>query len=111
MRDGTLIASGPVDTETSFDLAVECARVCAINCLVAASSVCDLSLVTPVKLTGYVAAVRSFQRHPAVMDGASDVILQAFGDTGKHAREVVGVTSLPLGAPVEASLLLAVTHT
>jgi len=108
MRDGALIACGPVDTETSFDLAVECARMCAINCLVAASAVCDLSEATPVKLTGYVAAEHSFQRHPAVMDGASNVILTAFGDAGEHTREVVGVASLPLGAPVEVSLLLAV---
>jgi enamine deaminase RidA (YjgF/YER057c/UK114 family) len=69
--------------------------------------VCDLDDVTRVvKLTGYVASAPGFTAQPGVLDGASEVLLAAFGDAGRHARAAVGVASLPLGASVEVELVL-----
>ena len=109
VRGGILMAEGAVDSAVSIDMAIECARLCAVNCLVAASTVCDPdAMLYPVKLVGYVASSPEFTRHPMVIDGASEVLRIAFGQEGSHAREAVGVASLPLAAPVEASLILAV---
>jgi enamine deaminase RidA (YjgF/YER057c/UK114 family) len=107
LRDGALIAAGAVGGDVDVDTAAQCARQCALNALAAASTVCDLDDVTRVvKVTGYVASAPGFTAHPAVVDGASEVVLAAFGDAGRHARAAVGVLSLPMGAPVEVELVL-----
>lgn len=107
MREGSLLAAGIVPSDVDPSVARACAAQCALNALAAASSVCDLDdVVRVVKLTGYVASAQGFTAQPAVIDGASDVMLLAFGETGRHAREAVGVAALPLGAPVELSLVL-----
>jgi enamine deaminase RidA (YjgF/YER057c/UK114 family) len=109
VRDGSLLASGAVGGTVQTDVARQCAEQCALNALAAASSVCDLDDVTRViKLVGYVASVASFVGQPGVIDGASGVLALAFGDSGRHAREAVGVAALPLGAPVEVSLVLEI---
>lgn len=109
MREGMLLASGRVGGEVSADAATACARQCALNALAAASTVCDLDDVTRVvKLVGYVASEPGFTAQPGVIDGASAVLALAFGEDGRHAREAVGVAALPLGAPVEVSLVLEV---
>lgn len=109
MSSGQLVAEGLVGEDVDLDTAVACARQCALNALAAASSVCDLStVVRVVKLVGYVASAAGFTSQPAVIDGASAVMQLAFGDAGRHAREAVGVAALPLGAPVELSLVLEV---
>lgn len=106
--DGELMASGLVGDAVSLEAAQACAQRCALNCLAAAATVCDLDeVVSAVKLVGYVASATGFTSQPAVINGASDVLTLAFGDSGKHAREAVGVAALPLGAPVEVSLILA----
>ena len=70
---------------------------------------CDLDDVTGVvKLVGYVASAVGFTSQPAVVNGASEVLVAAFAGAGAHAREAVGVASLPLDAPVEVSLVLSV---
>jgi enamine deaminase RidA (YjgF/YER057c/UK114 family) len=93
LRDGALIASGPLGPGDVLEAA--------------ASTVCDLDDVTRVvKLTGYVASAPGFTAQPGVLDGASEVLLAAFGDAGRHARAAVGVASLPLGASVEVELVL-----
>lgn len=108
MREGVLLAKGIVD-DVSAEEARECARMCALNALAAASTVCDLDeVVCAIKLTGYVASKSTFHSQPAVIDGASEVLAIAFGDAGVHVREAVGVAALPLGAPVEVSLVLEV---
>lgn len=108
MRDGRLLTSGRVGGEVSQETARECAAQCALNALAAASTVCDLGEVARVvKVTGYVASATGFTAQPAVVDGASEVVLAAFGEAGRHARAAVGVTELPLGAPVEVELVLA----
>lgn len=107
MRDGALLATGIVGTEVDPAEARSCAAQCVLNALAAASSVCDLDdVVRVVKLTGFVASASTFTAQPAVVDGASELLQLAFGEAGRHAREAVGVTALPLGAPVELSLVL-----
>ncbi len=106
--DGALLASGRADDAVSVETAAECARVCALNALAAAATVCDLDeVIAVVKVVGYVASSAGFTAQPAVINGASELIRCAFGERGVHAREAVGVAELPLGAPVEVSLVLA----
>jgi enamine deaminase RidA (YjgF/YER057c/UK114 family) len=108
MKEGHLLSSGRVGGEVSPETARSCAAQCALNALAAASTVCELSEVAHVvKVTGYVASVAGFTGQPAVVDGASEVVLAAFGEAGRHARAAVGVAELPLGAPVEVELVLA----
>jgi enamine deaminase RidA (YjgF/YER057c/UK114 family) len=109
MRAGTLLATGIVGAEIDLNLARACAERCALNALAAAETVCDLDTVTRVvKVTGYVASAAGFTAQPGVVDGASGLLAIAFGDAGRHAREAVGVAALPLGAPVEVSIVLEV---
>lgn len=106
---GALIAAGLVGGEVDPGLATTCARQAALNALAAAATVCDLDdVIRVVKLVGYVASAGSFTAQPAVINGASEVMVAAFGDAGRHAREAVGVVRLPLDAPVEVSLVLEV---
>lgn len=109
LRDGSLHRVGVVGHDVSADDAVACARIAALNALAAASTVCDLDDVSRVlKLTGYVASVSTFVSQPAVINGASGVLVAAFGEAGVHAREAVGVAALPMGAPVEVSIMLEI---
>ncbi|MDT8434075.1 MAG: RidA family protein [Anaerosomatales bacterium] len=104
---GELLASGLVGTDITPELAAECARTAALNALAAASTVCDLDdVIGVVKLVGYVASAAGFVAQPQVIDGASQVLLSAFGQAGRHAREAVGVARLPKDAPVEVSIVL-----
>ncbi len=108
-REGDLLARGTVGVDVTVESAAACAEQCALNALAAASTVCDLeSIVRVVKLVGYVASAPDFGGQPGVIDGASSVMATAFGESGAHAREAVGVAALPLGAPVEISLVLEV---
>jgi enamine deaminase RidA (YjgF/YER057c/UK114 family) len=109
MRDGALLATGLVGADVDTDTAHECAARCALNALAALSGVCDLDdVVRVVKVTGFVASAPGFTAQPAVVDGASAVMLAAFGDAGRHARAAVGVASLPLGAPVEVEIVVEI---
>ncbi len=109
MQAGALLAAGHVGDGVTLEQARECARQCCLNALAAAATVCDLDdVVYAIKLTGYVASSPGFTAQPQAIDGASEVLVAAFGDAGMHAREAVGVAELPLGAPVEVSLILAV---
>jgi enamine deaminase RidA (YjgF/YER057c/UK114 family) len=85
------------------------ARICALNALAAASSVLgSLDRVTRiVKVVGFVASDPGFTGQPGVINGASEVLGEIFGDAGVHARSAVGVAVLPLDAPVEVELVLA----
>jgi enamine deaminase RidA (YjgF/YER057c/UK114 family) len=104
--EGVLISSGHVGGEVAVEVARDCARACALNALAAAATVCDLDRIRRVvKVTGYVSSAPGFTAQPRVIDAASEVFVIAFGDSGKHAREAVGVAELPLGAPVEVSVL------
>ncbi len=106
--DGTLMATGKVGQEISPEFAKEIAQRCALNALAAIKSVLgDLSRVKRVvKVVGFVASTPEFTGQPGVLNGASELLGQVFGDAGLHARSAVGVASLPLDAPVEVELIV-----
>ncbi|MFF0902135.1 UNVERIFIED_CONTAM: RidA family protein [Kocuria sp. CPCC 205316] len=101
-------AVGAPDGPAAED-ARECARLAVRNCLASLAHHLDgLGRVAQVvSMTGYVAAAPGFTAHPGVLDGASDELLDAFGEDGRPSRAAVGVTSLPDGAVVEISLVVA----
>jgi enamine deaminase RidA (YjgF/YER057c/UK114 family) len=111
--DGALPATGKVGSGEGLvppEDAEHLARVCALNALAAVHSVVgDLDRVTRiVKVVGFVASDLAFTGQPGVINGASRLLGDVFGDAGKHARSAVGVAVLPLDAPVEVELVAAV---
>ncbi|MEO8106232.1 MAG: RidA family protein [Actinomycetes bacterium] len=110
MVKGQMPVTGKVGAEVDPETAKECAQVCALNALAAVSSITgDLSaVIRVVKVVGYVASDPSFTGQPGVVNGASDLLGQIFGDAGVHARSAVGVVALPLDAPVELELIVEV---
>lgn len=108
--DGTLLASGKVGAEVTAEQAQELAQTCALNAIAAIKSVVgDLDKVTQVvKVVGFVASDPSFGGQPQVINGTSELLGKAFGDKGIHARSAVGVAALPLNAPVEVEVIVAV---
>lgn len=110
VRDGELLHKGKVGAEVTPEQAYECAQQCALNALAAIrAEVGDLSAVTRVvKLVGFVASTPEFTGHPQVVNGASELLGTIFGDHGQHARSAVGVTALPLDAPVEVEMIVEV---
>ncbi|MHB1017234.1 MAG: RidA family protein [Coriobacteriia bacterium] len=109
VRGGEVLAVGSVGGTVGEEMARECAVQCALNALAAASTVCDLDDVVRVaKLMGYVASAPGFTAQPRIIDAASELLVAVFGEAGRHAREAVGVAALPLGVPVELSLVLEV---
>ena len=108
--DGKLAATGKVGAEVSAEDAAKLAQTCALNALAAASSVIgSLDRVTRVvKLVGFVASAPDFSGQPGVVNGASELLGQVFGEPGQHARSAVGVAVLPLDAPVEIELVLEI---
>lgn len=110
MVDGALPASGKVGATVTAEQAYDLARRCALNALAAVKSVVgDLDeVVRVVKVVGFVAADPSFTAVPQVVNGASELLGQVFGDAGAHARSAVGVAVLPLDAPVEVELVVEV---
>lgn len=114
MVAGQLARAGKVgdgDGLVAADDAKELARTCALNAIAAVKSVVgDLDVVTRVvKVVGFVASDPSFTGQPGVVNGASELLGQAFGDAGVHARSAVGVAALPLDAPVEVEITVAVS--
>lgn len=107
--DGKLPVTGKVGADVAPDAGKALARVCALNALAAIDSLVDLNSVTRVvKVVGFVASAPGFQGQPGVINGASELLAEVFGDNGKHARSAVGVAELPLGAPVEVELIVEV---
>jgi enamine deaminase RidA (YjgF/YER057c/UK114 family) len=106
--DGSLPATGKVGAEVSAEHAAELAGTAVLNALAAVKSVIgSLDRVTRiVKVTGFVASDPSFTGQPAVLNGASTLLGDIFGDIGVHSRSAVGVAVLPLDAPVEVELIV-----
>lgn len=106
--EGKLAATGKVGKDLSAEQAKEIARICALNAVAAVKSVIgDLDRVKKVvKVVGFVASDPSFSQQPAVVNGASELLEQIFGEKGIHARSAVGVAVLPLDAPVEVELIV-----
>ena len=111
MARGQLLATGKVGDQVSATEAAALARTCALNALAAAASVAgSLSAIRRiVKVTGFVASVPGFTGQPQVINGASELLLEVFGDAGRHARSAVGTAVLPLDAPVEVELIAEVS--
>lgn len=108
LADGKLLATGPVGAGgVSLETAIACARQCCLNGLAAAAA--ELGSIDAiqrvVRIGVFVAAGPEFTDHPKVANGASELLVEIFGEPGRHARAAVGCPSLPLGAPVEVEFL------
>ena len=108
--DGKLAVTGKVGGSIDADTAQQLAATCALNAIAAAASVLGSvdDIVQVVKVVGFVASDPSFTGQPAVVNGASDLLREVFGDAGQHARSAVGVAVLPLDSPVEVEIVVRV---
>lgn len=105
--DGVLPLTGKVGADVTPEQATELAAICALNAIAAVKSVALLEeVVRVVKVVGFVASAPDFTGQPGVINGASNLLLEAFGEFGSHARSAVGVASLPLDAPVEVEMIV-----
>jgi len=105
--DGKLLAVGKVGGEVSAQDAAGLARTCALNALAAAAATAGglEAIRRVVKVTGFVASAPGFNGQPQVVNGASELLIEVFGEDGRHARSAIGVAELPLDAPVEVELI------
>ena len=109
MVDGKLPATGKVGAEITPERGSQLARVCALNALAAVHALVGIdSVVRVVKVVGFVASAPGFTGQPGVVNGASELFGEVFGEAGVHARSAVGVSELPLGAPVEVEVIVEV---
>jgi enamine deaminase RidA (YjgF/YER057c/UK114 family) len=110
MVNGELISKGLLGQDVEIYEANKAARICTLNALAAIKGVIgDLDRIKQiVRVVGYVASVPTFTQQPAVVNGASELLLQIFGENGKHARSAVGMAVLPLNASVEVELTVEV---
>ncbi len=108
--DGKLSATGKVGAEVDAETAKGLAAVCALNAIAAVrAEIGELSdVVRIVKVGGFVASTPDFTGQPGVVNGASELLGQVFGEAGVHARAAVGVVALPLDAPVEVDMIVEV---
>jgi len=103
------VATGPVPSATSLDDAKSAARCCAINALAALRAALDgdLDRITGILRVGvFVASDPAFTSQPAVADAVSTLLVEVFGEAGRHARAAVGSVSLPLNASVEVEMVV-----
>lgn len=109
--NGVIATPGKVGSEVTLEQGFDAAKQCAINAIAALKAeVGDLGRVSRiVKLTGFVSCAPQFTAQPQVVNGASELFLMVFGESGRHARSAVGVSSLPLDAPVEVELIAEVS--
>ena len=108
--NGKLHAEGRVGYEVTEEKGIECARISAVNCLSAIKALIgSLDKVEQVvKVTVFVSSAVGFTGQPKIANGASDFLGQLFGEAGKHARSAVGVSDLPMNAPVEIEMIVRV---
>lgn len=111
-EDGQLRITGKVGADVTPEQAQDAARICALNALAAAASIADGldNIARIVKVTGFVASAEGFTEQPGVINGASDLLSEVFGNAGLHSRSAVGVAELPLGSPVEGEMILELTR-
>ena len=108
VRDGKIEYTGKVGDSLSLEDAINSARLTAINILAQLRDACggDLDRVKRiVKLLGFVNCTPDFGEHPKVINGASDLMVEVFGDKGRHARSAVGAPALPFGLSVEVEAI------
>jgi len=106
--DGKLVLTGKVGSDVTPEDAKKMAEICALNALAAISLVADIDQIEKiVRVGGFVNGAPGFVAIPAVVNGASELLIKLFGDVnGKHARTAVGVAELPLNAPVEIEMVV-----
>jgi enamine deaminase RidA (YjgF/YER057c/UK114 family) len=110
MVNGEVISKGLLGQDVEIEDAKNAAKICTLNALAAIEGVIgDLDRIKQiVRVVGYVASVPTFTKQPAVVNGASELLLEIFGENGKHARSAVGMSALPLNASVEIELTVEV---
>ena len=110
MVKGDLISKGHLGQDVEIEEANNAAKICTLNALAAIKGVIgDLDRIKQIiRVVGYVASVPTFTQQPAVVNGASELLLEIFGENGKHARSAVGMAVLPLNASVEIELTVEV---
>ena len=110
--NGELPEAGKVGSEVDPERAAELARIAALNAVAAAADLVGLDNIEQiVKVNGFVASAAGFNGQPGVINGASTVLQEIFGESGVHARAAVGVAELPLNSPVEVDMVLRVRDT
>ena len=108
--DGALLATGKVGAEVTAEQAKDLARQCGLNALAAVHSLVGIdAVVKVVKVVGFVASAPGFDGQPGVINGASELFGEIFGEAGAHARSAVGVSELPRNAPVEVEVIVEVS--
>ena len=110
--DGKLTYQGKVGQDFTTEEGVACARVCALNILSQVKAACDGDLdkvVRCVKLSGFVNCIDGFGEQPQVVNGASDLMVEVFGDKGRHARFAVGTNALPMNVAVEVDAVFEIS--
>lgn len=112
-QEGKILQPGKVGRELSIEEGAANARIAVINALaILQQELGDLSRITRiVRLTGHVASAEGFVDQPAVINGASDFLVEVFGEQGRHARLALGAFELPLHAPIELELIVQVSST
>ena len=110
-QEGKILQPGKVDRDLSIEEGKANARIAVINALaILQQELGDLSRITRVvRLTGHVASAEGFGDQPAVINGASDFLVEVFGEKGRHARLALGAFELPLHAPIELELIVQVS--
>lgn len=111
IKDGTPVFVGTVGAEISVEDAGAAARLCAINLIAQMKAACNGNLdrvERVVKLGGFVNGVNGFGGQPQIINAASDLMVEVFGDRGRHSRSAVGVNGLPLNVPVEIDALVEI---
>ena len=110
MVKGELICLGLLGQDVVIEDAKRAAQICTLNALAAIKGVIgNLDQIKQViRVVGYVSSIPTFTQQPAIINGASELLLQLFGESGKHARSAVGVACLPLNAAVEIELTVEV---
>lgn len=107
-KDGKLLYEGKLGRELTVEQGAACARQSMLNCLAALKySIGDLDRVKRiVKVLGFVASAEGFGEQPFVINGGSELLIEIFGERGKHARAAIGTNELPFGTPVEIEMIV-----
>lgn len=111
LKEGKVLYAGHLGATVSLEEGIAAARQCAINILAQLKTAVDgdwQRVKQCVRLGGFVASTDDFTKHPLVVNGASDLIAEVFGEAGRHARAAVGVAALPLGASVEVEAIFQI---
>lgn len=110
ITDGELLATGKVGADITPEQAKDLARVCGLNALAAVHALVGIdAVVKMVKVVGFVSSAPGFTGQPGVINGASELFGEIFGEAGAHARSAVGVSELPRDAPVEVEIIVEVS--